>query len=269
MISTFGGGNAVKSAATDARNQLFSVASDMLEADPEDLVAADRKIFVRGAPDAGIPITKIVRKALIMGRPIMGRGAFNPKLDQRREWVKNPKGQLSPAFSFGATVTEVDVDPETGKVKSTYVTCAQDCGFALNPMVVEGQFEGSVAMGGQGGMLGEECRWHGGHLMNPSMLEYKIPTIKDMPPIKSILVESVDPDGPYGAKEAGMSVAMSAAQAYCRAVGDALGIYFNHYPLTAERILDAIKRKKEHGGKDIRTAWELKPAKPLDFVKPV
>ena len=105
--------------------------------------------------------------------------------------------------------------------------------------------------------------------MNPSMLEYKIPTIKDMPPIKSILVESVDPDGPYGAKEAGMSVAMSAAQAYCRAVGHALGIYFNRYPLTGERILDAIKRKKEHGDMEIRTAWDLKPATPLDFVKPV
>jgi 4-hydroxybenzoyl-CoA reductase alpha subunit len=260
MISTFAGGNAVKAAASDARAQLFEVASEMLEADPEDLVAKNRKIFVRGAPDVGIPIEKIVRKALIMGRPIMGKGSFSPDVDQRREWITNPRGQLSQAFSFGATVTEVEVDPETGLVRALDVTCAQDCGFALNPMVVEGQFEGGVAMGGQGGMLAEEHRWHKGHVLNSSMLEYKIPIIKDMPNIKPIIVESNDPIGPYGAKEAGMSIAMSAAQAYCNAVGQALGIYFNHYPLTPERILDAIENKKP----GIRTAWDFEPAKVIE-----
>ncbi|MBI5568778.1 MAG: molybdopterin-dependent oxidoreductase [Desulfomonile tiedjei] len=257
MISTFGGGAAVKAAAEDARAQLFEVASEMLEADPSDLVARNRKIFVRGAPDVGIPIAKIVRKALILGRPIMGRGSFAPDVDQRREWISNPKGQLSQAFSFGATVAEVDVDPETGRVQALEVACAQDCGFAVNPMLVEGQFEGGVAMGGQGGMLGEEHRWHQGHVLNPSLLEYKIPIIKDMPAITPIIVETIDPGGPYGAKEAGMSVAMSAAQAYCNAVGNALGIYFNHYPLTPERILDAIEHKKP----GIQTAWELEPAR--------
>lgn len=260
MISTFGGGNAVKRAAEDARAQLFEVASEMLEADPGDLVAKDRKIFVRGAPATAIPIANVVRRALLLGRPIMGRGSFSPEVDQRREWVTNPKGQLSQAFSFGATVAEVEVDPETGVVRAHKVTCAQDCGFAVNPMVVEGQFEGGVAMGGQGGMLGEEHRWHEGHLLNPTMLEYKIPTIKDMPEITSIIVETIDPAGPYGAKEAGMSVAMSAAQAYCNAVGNALGIYFNHYPLTPERILDAIEHRKT----GICTAWEFPPARKIE-----
>ena len=260
MISTFGGGAAVKAAAEDARAQIFEVASEMLEADPSDLVARNRKIFVRGAPDIGIPIAKIVRKALLQGRPIMGRGSFAPDVDQRREWISNPKGQLSQAFSFGATVAEVEVDPATGRVQALEVACAQDCGFAVNPMLVEGQFEGGVAMGGQGGMLGEEHRWHQGHVLNPSLLEYKIPIIKDMPSIKPIIVETIDPGGPYGAKEAGMSVAMSAAQAYCNAVGNALGIYFNHYPLTPERILDAIEHKKP----GIQTAWEFEPARIIE-----
>ena len=260
MISTFAGGSAVKAAAEDALSQLFEVASEMLEADPSDLVARHRKIFVRGAPDAGIPIAKVVRKALLIGRPIMGRGSFAPAVDQRREWISNPKGQLSQAFSFGATVAEVEVDPETGLVTANEVTCAQDCGFAVNPMIVEGQFEGGVAMGGQGGMLGEEHRWHQGHVLNPSMLEYKIPSITDMPRIKSIIVETIDPGGPYGAKEAGMSIAMSAAQAYCNAVGNALGIYFNHFPLTPERILDAIEKRKP----GIRTAWEFEPARIIE-----
>ncbi len=260
MISTFGGGQAVQRAAADARKQVFEVASDMLEADPEDLVVKDRKVFVRGAPAAGIPIEKVVRKALIMGRPIMGRGAFAPEVDQRREWVSNPKGQLSQAFSFGATVAEVEVDPKTGLVKALDVTCAQDCGFAINPRIVEGQFEGGAAMGGQGGMLAEEHVWHKGHCVNPSMLEYKVPIMKDMPNIHPIIVESIDPGGPYGAKEAGMSVAMSAAQAYCNAVGNALGIYFNHYPLTPERILDAIENRKP----GIRTAWEFPPVRVIE-----
>jgi CO/xanthine dehydrogenase Mo-binding subunit len=260
MISTFAGGNAVRYAALDAKAQLFELASEMLEADPEDLVAKDRKIFVKGAPAAGLAIEKVVRKGLLIGRPIMGKGAFAPDVDQRREWVTNPKGQLSQAFSFGATVSEVEVDPETGQVRALEVTCSQDCGFALNPMVVEGQFEGGAAMGGQGGMLGEEHKWHEGYLLNPSLLEYKIPIIKDMPEIKSIIVESMDPIGPYGAKEAGMSVAMSAAQAYCNAVGNALGIYFNHYPLTPERILDAIENKRD----GLRTAWDFPPATILE-----
>jgi len=260
MIATFAGGNAVKSAAADAKAQLFAIASDMLEADPEDLVAKNGKIFVKGAPEAGIRIEKVVRKGLIMGQPIMGKGAFAPDVDQRREWITNPHGQVSQTFSFGATVAEVEVDPDTGLVKALEVTCAQDCGFALNPMVVEGQFEGGVAMGGQGGMLSEEHRWHKGHVANPTLLEYKIPTIMDMPDIKTIIVETIDPAGPYGAKEAGMSIAMSAAQAYCNAVGKALGIYFNHYPLTPERILDAIENKRP----GIKTAWDFEPAKILE-----
>ncbi len=260
MISTFAGGNAVKRAAADARAQLFDVASEMLEADPEDLVARDKKIFVKGSPDRGIPIPKIVRQALLMGRPIMGRGSFSPDVDQRREWIANPRGQLSQAFSFGATVAEVTVDPETGIVKAEQVTCAQDCGFALNPMIVEGQFEGGVAMGGQGGMLGEEHRWHQGHVLNPTMLEYKMPIIKDMPRIVPLIVETIDPGGPYGAKEAGMSVAMSAAQAYANAVGHALGLYFNHFPLTPERILDALD--KEPTG--LRTVWDFPAARIIE-----
>lgn len=260
MISTFGGGNAVKSAAADARAQLFELAAGMLKADPAELTARDRRIFVKGTPDAGVPIAKIVRKALLLGKPIMGRGAFAPEVDQHRDWITNPRGQLSQAFSFGATVAEVEVDPETGIVKAEEITCAQDCGFALNPMVVEGQFEGGVAMGGQGGMLGEEHRWHGGHVLNATMLEYKLPVVKDMPRIVPLIVETIDPGGPYGAKEAGMSVAMSAAQAYCNAIGHAVGIYFNHYPLTPERILDALENRRP----GINTAWDFPAARVIE-----
>jgi CO/xanthine dehydrogenase Mo-binding subunit len=173
----------------------------------------------------------------------MGTGHFAPEVDHRREWVSRPQGQLSETFSFGATVAEVEVDPETGKVKVLNVVAAQDCGFALNPMIVEGQFEGSVAMGGQGGMLGEAHRWKDGHVLNPTHLEYKLPLAADMPPIQSVIVESQDPTGPYGAKEAGMSIAMSAAQAYAAAVINATGIWFKDYPITPEKIVRAVRER--------------------------
>jgi len=244
MVTTFAGGNAVRLAAADAKRQIFEVAAEKLEANPADLIAADRKVFVKGSPDRGLPLAKVLRMALIQGRPILGQGSFSPKVDHRREWVSNPQGQLSEAFSFGATVCEVDVDPETGLVEVLDVWAAQDCGFAINPMVVEGQFEGSVAMGGQGGMLTEFHSWNDGRCLNTTQLEYKVPLAVDMPPIDPIIVETIDPSGPYGAKEAGMSVAMSAAQAYACAIANAIGCWIKEFPITPDKIVEAIEHKK-------------------------
>jgi 4-hydroxybenzoyl-CoA reductase subunit alpha len=244
QVSTFIGGQAVRNAAQDARGKLFQIASEAMEARVEDLVARDRKIFVKGSPDKALPIQKAIRMALAKGKNVSGEGSYWPKVDPKREWVSNPFGQMCEAFSFGTTIAEVEVDPETGKVKVLEVVAAQDVGFALNPRVLEGQFEGSVAMGGQGGMLSEYHFWDKGRVLNPTQLEYKVPLAGDMPRIQTILVESMDPGGPYGAKEAGMSIAMSAAQAYAAAVSDAVGVVFKDYPLTPDKILKAIQEKK-------------------------
>jgi CO/xanthine dehydrogenase Mo-binding subunit len=247
MVSTFAGGNAARLAAVDARKKLFEIAAEAMEANPDDLLLKNKKIFVAGSPDKFLPLKKVVRMGLIQGRPVSGEGHYAPKVDQRREWVKNPQGQLSEAFSFGATIAEVEVDPETGMVKTLEVTAAQDVGFALNPMVLEGQFEGSVAMGGQGGMLTEYHFWDKGRCLNPTQLEYKVPLAADMPKINNIIVESFDPAGPYGAKEAGMSIAMSAAQAYASAIADAIGVTPTEFPMTPDKILAVIESKKEEG----------------------
>lgn len=243
MVSTFVGGQAAQLAAIDARNQLFEIAAEAMEANPADLVLRDKKIFVAGSPDKFLPLKKAVRMGLIQGKPISGEGHFAPKVDHRREWVQNPKGQLSETFSFGATIVEVEVDPETGQVKVLEVTAAQDVGYALNPMVLEGQFEGSVAMGGHGGMLTEYHLWDKGRCLNPTQLDYKVPIAADMPKINSIIVESHDPTGPYGAKEAGMSIAMSAAQAYASAIVNAIGVTITDFPMTPDKILAAIEKK--------------------------
>ncbi len=234
-------------AAKDAKEKLFKFAARALESKPEDLAARGRKIFVKGEPERSIPFTKAVRMALSKGESIAGEGSYWPKVDPRREWVDNPVGQLSEAFSFGTTIVEVKVDPETGLVDVIEAWAAQDVGRALNPKIVEGQFEGGLAMGGQGGMLTEFHVFDRGRCLNPDQMDYGVPLAPDMPKINSIIVESNDPAGPYGAKEAGMSIAMSAAQAYVSAVCNAIGAPITEYPLTPDKVLAAIERKGKKG----------------------
>ena len=192
-----------------------------------------------------IPLKKVIRKTLARGKAVAAEGDYWPKVDPKREWIKNPYGQVCGAFSFGTTIAEVEVDPETGQVRVLEVTVAQDVGFALNPLVLEGQFQGSIAMGGQGGVLTEAHTWDGGFALNPTQLEYKVPLACDMPKINTIIVESNDPEGPYGAKESGMSIAMSAAQAYAAAISNAIGVHMTDLPITPDKILKALAEKAE------------------------
>lgn len=245
MCETFIGGNAVRLAAQDVKKKLIRIVANELGVGEEELSVKNRKIFVTKNPEQSIGIDKAVRMALTRNESISGEGSYWPKVDWKREWVKNPYGQLSETFSFGTVICEVKVDPETGQVEVLEVTASQDVGYALNPKVIEGQFEGGVAMGGQGGMLTEYLQWHEGRVLTPTQLGYLVPLAIDMPKINNIIVESIDPKGPYGAKEAGMSVAMSAAQAYCGAISNAVGVYFHEYPITPDKILKAIEEKKK------------------------
>jgi 4-hydroxybenzoyl-CoA reductase subunit alpha len=248
MCETFIGGNAVRLAAQDAKNKLLKIASEALKASPGELTVKDRKIYIEKSPDKSISISKVIRIALSRNESISGEGSYWPKVDSKREWVENPSGQLSETFSFGTVIAEVKIDPETGKVDVLEVTAAQDVGYALNPKVIEGQFEGGIAMGGQGGMLSEYILWYDGRVLNPDQLDYMVPLAIDMPKINNIIVETIDPNGPYGAKEAGMSIAMSAAQAYCSAICNAIGVNIKEFPLTPDKILKAIEEKQKVKG---------------------
>ncbi|WP_300463920.1 xanthine dehydrogenase family protein molybdopterin-binding subunit [Desulfobacula sp.] len=244
QVSTFVGGQAVQIAAKNCKQKLFEVAAKVLKVKADTLVAKNRLIFVKDTPEKSISIKKVVRISLTNFNSVNAEGGYWPKVDMKREWVSNPYGQMCEAFSFGTTIVEVKVDPETGQVEVLNATACQDVGKALNPLVLEGQFEGSIAMGGQGGMLTEYHEWKDGRCLNPTMLDYKVPLACDMPTIKNIIVESIEPLGPYGAKEAGMSIAMSAAQGYAAAVSNAIGVYMDSFPLTPDKILAAIKEKK-------------------------
>ena len=120
---------------------------------------------------------------------------------------------------------------------------AHDCGRAINPMLVEGQLEGSV-VGGMGQALYEEVIMEKGQVMNPSFLDYGFPTAMEMPEIEAIEVETDDPLGPFGAKEAGEGTQISPAPAVVNAVYDAIGVHFTELPVTPEKVLKALEEKK-------------------------
>ncbi|MEO8745243.1 MAG: molybdopterin cofactor-binding domain-containing protein [Candidatus Dormiibacterota bacterium] len=150
----------------------------------------------------------------------------------------------SPAYSYSACVIDLDADARTGLVHVNKVWIAHDVGRAINPLLVEGQVEGSVYMG-LGEALMEEQAFRKGLHKWPSMLEYKSPTFLDMPDVETFIVESVDPEGPYGAKEAGQGPLLPVPPAVCAAIYDALGVWIDEVPVTPEKVVEALRRKKK------------------------
>jgi CO/xanthine dehydrogenase Mo-binding subunit len=244
QAATFVGGNAVKAACEDARSQIIAIAAEKLRTTEEDIDLKDRMVFLKSNSEKRIPLSWVLREAFFRGSPVMGKGSYFPHIDFDREWVSRPYGQMAGTFSFGTSVAEVHVDPETGKVTIPRFLAAHDCGRAINPMAVEGQMEGSVQQAGVAAIT-EENLWHRGFLLNPDLLEYKVPLACDMPEIETVIVNSVDPEGPFGAKEGGLTVRMNAYSAVACAFGDATGMLFEELPLTPDRVLRLIDEKKE------------------------
>ena len=145
-------------------------------------------------------------------------------------------------YSYSAQVVEVTVDEETGEVSVDKVWVAHDCGKALNRLTVEGQVQGSVWMG-MGQAMSEEAGYHDGLLVTANMLDYRVPTIQDSPPIEVGIVESNDPHGPFGAKEAGEGSLAAFLPALTNAIADATGLRFNDLPVTPDRVFAAIEKR--------------------------
>ena len=143
----------------------------------------------------------------------------------------------SPAYSTTAHVVEVDVDPTTGILRVEKVWAAHDCGRAINPVMVEGQIEGSVYMGWAEALMEAQVFDERGLHKGPNLLDYRIPTSMETPDIVASIIETIDPGGPYGAKEAGEGPLHPVIPAIANAVYDALGIRLRRIPFTPERIL--------------------------------
>ncbi len=242
--TTFIAGNAARLAALEVRNQIFETAAEMLDTEPGLLIARSGTIQERGNPGKSVDLSKVVRHRHFRegGQVVMGEGWYDPptKLVDKDTY----KGNISAAYGFGAQMAEVEVDTETGLVRVLRLACANDVGRAINPMAVEGQIEGGAQMG-LGYALTEELIVKEGRVMNPDFRLYRLFTAADMPKIETFIIETDDPQGPFGAKGVGEMGGTPTAAAIANAIYDAVGIRLTELPMTPERVLAALDRKHE------------------------
>ena len=238
---TFMNANAAISAAMKIRDSLLDATSEITGAERDGLVIGDRRIFLKDDPSIGASYLEALHKAQEDIGALVSSGAYRtPPMGKTH---KGAAAGLAPAYSFSAYVAEVTVDIETGEVAVDRVWAAHDCGKALNPLAVKGQIIGSCHMG-MGQVLSEEMRYgRNGHLMNPDLLDYKIPSVHEMPEVIPIIVESNDPEGPFGAKEAGEGPLLPILPAVCNAVYDAVGVRASELPITPERVHKMIEKR--------------------------
>lgn len=242
---TFMAGNAALAAAQKLRDKLISAAAEKLKVPAERLVVGGRMVY--DAEDTGnhLTFTEAVQAAEGTFGTLAETGSYTPP-----KLAADYKGSgvgPSPAYSFSAAVAEVTIDPEAAELTVDKITLAHDCGQAINPMIVEGQIEGGAYMG-FGETVMEEQVFRKGLHKKPSLLEYKIPTILETPELEAIIIEGADPEGPFGAKEAGEGPLSPVIPAIANAVYDAIGIRFDATPITYDKIMRALDARKRHTG---------------------
>jgi len=237
---TFMNANAAIRAALEIREQLLNAAWEILGYHPNNLIMNDRRIYYKHDPAIGVSYLKALHKAQEDKGALIASGAYrSPPMGGVH---KGAAAGLAPAYSFSAYVAEVDVDVETGMIRCTKVWAAHDCGKALNPLAVKGQIIGSCHMG-LGQVLSEKMVYgRTGHLQNANLLDYKIPSVHEMPHVEPIIVESCDPEGPFGAKEAGEGPLLPILPAVVNAVYDAIGIRLRTLPLTPDVVFKGIEK---------------------------
>ncbi|MFB6354224.1 MAG: xanthine dehydrogenase family protein molybdopterin-binding subunit [Halobacteriales archaeon] len=232
-------GNAAVEAAEKALTPILEAVAAELDVPVERLVAREGRVYDREDPETGVAFPDAVKIAEAEYGLIGAVGSYTPP-DHHGEYEGAGVGP-TPAYSYSAAVAQVDVDTETGQLDVEQVWLAHDVGRAINPNLVEGQVEGSVYMG-----LGEVLmeKWDfskTGQHYGPSMLDYKSPTAGEMPAVDSIIVETVDQRGPFGAKEAGQGPLLPVPPAVTDAVKDAVGVEISETPITPRKVLAAMQ----------------------------
>jgi 4-hydroxybenzoyl-CoA reductase alpha subunit len=230
-------GNAAIEAARRVRRPIFEAAARKLGVPVERLRAAGRKIHDTSMPSRMLSFSEAVVLAESEFGTLGATGSYTPPRSVAR-WKGAGVGP-SPTYSYSAAAVEIRADRETGIIRVEKVWIAHDIGRALNPMLVVGQIEGSVYMA-LGEVLMEEQSFRKGRHKIPSMLDYKSPTTFEMPPVESILVETLDPEGPYGAKEVGQGPLLPVIPAVANALFDALGVRVDEVPITPEKVRAVI-----------------------------
>ncbi|MGZ8263097.1 MAG: xanthine dehydrogenase family protein molybdopterin-binding subunit [Burkholderiales bacterium] len=248
--TTYVTGNAVRLAAARAKQILLDAAAAVLGVVATELEARERKIQVKSFPQRYVSIAQAASHAqLVRGEPPIGSASWNPPtvpLDP-----ETGQGKPFSTYVYATQIAEVEVDDETGEVTVLRIVAAHDCGTAINPMLVEGQVQGGIAMG-LGFALQEEMLFDAaGRQINPNLTNYIVPTSLDMPAIEVEIVESYDPTGPFGAKGVGEPTSVPTAAAVLNAIHDAVGVRLTSLPATSERVLAAIQARAATGIKTL------------------
>lgn len=238
---TFMAGNAAKNAAENLKKEIIAAISKRKNIPEEEINFANNRVF---SNDKSIDLTWIEAIDILTafrGAVSVSGKYISPKLGGD---FKGAGAGLSPSYSFGACIAEVDVDTETGYVKVLNIWGAHDCGKAINPLAVEGQLQGSWHMG-MGQALSEQMKYYKGLLLNNNFLDYKIPTTLDTPDIHTNIIETIDPEGPFGAKESGEGAIHPIIPAIANAIYKAVGVRITKLPISAEDVLKQMKEIKK------------------------
>lgn len=242
--TTFVCGNAVRNAALDARREMAELAGELLGTEPELLSFKDERISARQG-ERWISFQEVVDYAYKRkGRPISGRGRYDDPVATQVGLSEGTENHI-PTYAFACQVAEVEVDLETGEVRVLRMTAAHDTGTTINPAMASGQVEGGVVQG-IGFALTERYQARDGKMLNDNFLDYKLPRAGDSPPVDVLLVESNDPEGPFGAKGIGEPGLVPTAAAIANAIYDAIGARFRHIPITPEDIVSSIRSKDKN-----------------------
>jgi len=243
---TFMVGNAAIEAAQNLKAVLIAAAARKLEAKPSEIECLG-ELYRAGAQDKGLTFNEVVTEALKDTGTITVTGNYStiPESHGGKKYRGAAIGGTM-GYSYSAQVVEVTVDEETGVVTVDKVWVAHDCGKALNRLTVEGQVQGSVWMG-MGQAMSEEAAYHDGLMLTANMLDYRVPTIQDSPPIEVGIIESIDPHGPFGAKEAGEGSLAAFLPALTNAIADATGLRFNDLPVTPDRVFAEVEKRARDG----------------------
>ena len=265
---TFMVGNAAIDAAQNLKRVLVAAAARKLDAKPEEIECLG-ELYRAGAQDKGLTFNEVVTEALKDTGTITVTGNYStiPESHGGKKYRGAAIGGTM-GYSYSAQVVEVSVDEDTGVVTVDKVWVAHDCGKALNRLTVEGQVQGSVWMG-MGQAMSEETAYHDGLLITGNMLDYRVPTIQDSPPIEVGIVESNDPHGPFGAKEAGEGSLAAFLPALTNAIADATGVRFNDLPVTPDRVFAAMeKRRRAQPGPRQRPGRLMDALPQFDLLRP-
>jgi len=230
--TTYTVGTATLAAARDARNQVFAIAAEMLEASPDDMELREGKVLVKGVPEKYVTLQQIAANTMRFGAP------YEPVYGRGRSAIRVP----SPAFA--AHLAKVAVDPETGEVRVLDYVAAQDVGRAINPAEVEGQIHGGVVQGIGWALLEGMVYGEDGQLLTSTLMDYALPYSQDAPTITTLLVEVPSALGPFGAKGVGEPPVVPGAAAIANAIRDAVGVRMTQIPMTPERVFASLREAK-------------------------